>query len=631
MDNGDRNETRTEDSHASVVETEQTTSSTQEREQNHLQEGEHDADENTQLMNSETPDELLQKPLVHRDVLEEDYEETAIVMDDTIRNEDYVNIPSTKFHLSEVNLLSGTLRNEELEIKHSIVEHEATRELAAQIFEEWDILKDGTISVLEIESSGIDGEFSQALGRVMDVGATGSIVYEDLVNCLTILKFGTMKAKVALLVKFMDRDGDHQISFEEANVFVKAAPYEICKKMGLIGSDGDLNNNTPLQYEDILRLFEMSDRGEDAINIFCGHITGILKSKIRPTKHPLAAAAVLCIGLTDIKKAWRNLLSRIKFLPRSSIFITALLAIQAALWELNFSYYQGQGYPYSFCVAKGFGLNLRILTILLFLSMARSTMGILHDIKFVQLIVPMGFNLQIHSFIGFCVLGHALGHMLGHIAYHSEFVDGGLGHAFVQKSLLRGAAWADKGAGDGITGFLLLLMIMLMAGTALQRGNGSKGYKIFSNTHFLYTLWLGVLFLHVPSLWPWFVSIGALFATERAYDFFKQTTHSTLASSRPCGKNVTFLSVPRSSLPSYPGSYFRIKVPEISRVEFHPFSLAGSVSSHHLTFFVAATGDWTRELFQIVSDPVRRAKTSIQVHTEHIRMYVSVQLVLAEW
>jgi predicted ferric reductase len=156
-------------------------------------------------------------------------------------------------------------------------------------------------------------------------------------------------------------------------------------------------------------------------------------------------------------------------------------------------------------------------------------------------------------------------------------------------------------------------MIMLMAWTALNRGNGSEGYKIFSNTHFLYVLWLIILFLHVPRLWPWFVAIGALFLLERAFDFFKQTTHSTLANSRPCGKNVTFLSVPRSSLPSYPGSYFRIKVNDISRLEWHPFSLAGSVSSHHLTFFVAATGDWTRELYEIVSDPVRREHVSVQV------------------
>jgi hypothetical protein len=521
-----------------------------------------------------------------------------------------VHIPSKNYHLSDVNLLSGDLKKEELEIRHSRAEHEAIKELASRIFEEWDALKDGKISVLEIQASGLDEDFAAGLGRVMDLGDSTGITYEDVVNCLTILKFGTMKAKVALLVEFMDRDGDHLISYDEANIFLKAAPYEICRKLGLIG---DLENNKCLSYDDILRLFEMSDRGKDAIDIFCGHILGILKSKIHSPHKTLSTVGALCYGLTDVKRVMRSVIAHVQYLPRSTIFLACLLALQAGLWELNFSYYQEQGMPYSFCVAKGFGLNLRVLTILLFLSMARSTMGRLHEFKFIRMFVPMGFNIQVHSFIGFCVLFHSLGHMTGHIVYHNGHVDGGFGHAFVQKSLLRGASWAEKGSGDGITGYMLLFMIIVMAGTALNRSYGSQGYKIFSNTHFLYVLWLIVLVLHVPRLWPWFFAIGALFTLERAYDFFKQTTHATLASSRPCGNNITFLSVPRASLPSSPGSYFRIKVNDISRVEWHPFSLAGSASSHHLTFFVAATGDWTQELYNIVSDPKRRAKTSIQV------------------
>ena len=71
--------------------------------------------------------------------------------------------------------------------------------------------------------------------------------------------------------------------------------------------------------------------------------------------------------------------------------------------------------------------------------------------------------------------------------------------------------------------------------------------------------------------------------------------------------------MPSSSRALYPGSYFRIKVGDISLTEWHPFSLAGSVSSHHLTFFVASFGDWTTELYNIVSDPIRRASTRIQV------------------
>jgi hypothetical protein len=193
-------------------------------------------------------------------------------------------------------------------------------------------------------------------------------------------------------------------------------------KMGLLG---DLESKKFLEYEDILRMFELSDRGEDAIDIFCDHIMGVLKSRIQETRGPMTSVGVLCMGLEDIKQVWHSLVLRIRHLPRSSMFLGALLALQAALWELNFSYYQEQGNPYAFCATKDFGLNLRILTILLFLSMARSTMGMLYGIKFIKLLVPMGFNIQVHSFIGFCVLFHAFGHMVGHIIYHNANVEGG--------------------------------------------------------------------------------------------------------------------------------------------------------------------------------------------------------------
>ena len=151
-----------------------------------------------------------------------------------------------------------------------------------------------------------------------------------------------------------------------------------------------------------------------------------------------------------------------------------------------------------------------------------------------------------------------------------------------------------------------------MAGTALYRGKTSQHFRDFFLVHYLYNIWPVFIFLHVPDLWPYFLSITSAIVLERGYDFFYMTNFSTLASSRACSHGVTFLSLPRGRDTS-PGCFYRIKIPAISCTEWHPFSLAGSVSSHHLTFFVASVGDWTRALYQIVSDPVLREKTMVQV------------------
>lgn len=513
-------------------------------------------------------------------------------------------IKITKFHLSDVNLLrhNNNVPKEQLEIPHTQEEHEDIEDLARRLFRNWDILGDGKISVGEITESGLDHEFAVALARVLDCDKSGSITLEDLTNCLTILKFGTMRAKVALLVSFMDREGNHQISYEEAALYMKVAPKEICQKLGL-------RPDKDLKYEDVLALFMNSDRGEDAINIFCQHILSTLKKRAPLTKSFLASQTALNVEMLKVY------MDQLRKLHVSTIFYAALIAMQAALYEYNFTYYYERGMPYAFCIAKGFGMNLRILSIVIFLTMARTTMGLLYNIPFVKYFIPMGFNIQIHSFCGFCLVLHSFGHMIGHIVFHTTYVDGGFATTFEQKSLLTNSPWSQKGKGDAITGYILMGCLLAMAFTALKRGDGSQWYKRFSATHLLYNGWLIFVFLHVPNLWPYFVSIAGLMIIERAYDYFVQTTHSTLAMSRPCSNGVTFLSIPRprKTAPGYPGSYYRIKVPALSMYEWHPFSLAGSVSSHHLTFFVASVGDWTRDLHKIVSDPELRKHTKIQV------------------
>jgi predicted ferric reductase len=162
------------------------------------------------------------------------------------------------------------------------------------------------------------------------------------------------------------------------------------------------------------------------------------------------------------------------------------------------------------------------------------------------------------------------------------------------------------------TGYILLCILLLMAGTALYRGKSSSHFRTFFLVHYFYNLWPVFIFLHVPDLWPYFVAITGAIVLERAYDFFYMTIFSTLSSSRACSNGVTFLSVPRRR-ETYPGSYYRIKVPAISMTEWHPFSLASGVSSHNLTFFVASAGDWTKALYKIVLDEKLRKTTRVMV------------------
>ena len=63
----------------------------------------------------------------------------------------------------------------------------------------------------------------------------------------------------------------------------------------------------------------------------------------------------------------------------------------------------------------------------------------------------------------------------------------------------------------------------------------------------------------------------------------------------------------------YPGAYYRLKVPAISWLEWHPFSLAGNVTSDKLTFFIADVGDWTHVLIGLLKNQEKRNMSHVWV------------------
>jgi hypothetical protein len=172
-------------------------------------------------------------------------------------------------------------------------------------------------------------------------------------------------------------------------------------------------------------------------------------------------------------------------------------------------------------------------------------MGNLYLITFIERFVPLGINVEIHSFVGFCMLFHSIGHVFAHISYEYIRTSGGPRATVTQKSLTNGG-WDYRytGSGDGITGYILLGIILFMSITALLRGQTSNFYKLFSNFHVIsYHLWLVFLYLHVYHLWPWWLAIVVLYVGDTCYDLLFLTTVTTLAHSRVAPDGVTYVSL----------------------------------------------------------------------------------------
>jgi hypothetical protein len=345
-------------------------------------------------------------------------------------------------------------------------------DLADEIFDSWDVEREGVVFSDDIinASDVHDEEFGSALARVLCKDNSGKIYSEDLAACLKTLKYGNLDNQVTLLMKFMDRDCNGNISLSTIQSYLQISDTKLLERLGLSG------DKTNIQHADMLGLFSQTERGPDAINVFCNQIIRILMKQTKvgrqnltdhmSMKHfslpPRSEGSPAIIDFTALCKQLHDHVSV------SSLTKSSLTLLQCFLWLWNVQYYHRNGKPLSFCFAKGFGLNLRVLTIILFVSMARSTLSKLHNFRSLRPFLFYGHNIQAHAFCGISTFFHSFGHTIMHIIYQENNREGGFIKSFEQRSLLGGLfqfKWHygdNTASGDGYTGVLLLFLIVVM-------------------------------------------------------------------------------------------------------------------------------------------------------------------------
>ena len=118
--------------------------------------------------------------------------------------------------------------------------------------------------------------------------------------------------------------------------------------------------------------------------------------------------------------------------------------------------------------------------------------------------------------------------------------------------------------------------------------NTSKGqmiflhntFQVFYFSHLLYWAYWALLVLHCPDFWLWLVIPGTVFVFFKIYRFLRTLIGSGKTSIRAGillpGK-VTNLIIERPSKFAYsPGDWIFVKIPEISRSEWHPFTISSA-------------------------------------------------------
>ncbi len=192
-----------------------------------------------------------------------------------------------------------------------------------------------------------------------------------------------------------------------------------------------------------------------------------------------------------------------------------------------------------------------------------------------------------------------------------------------------------------ITGLFLLVIIAAMRITSLASVRRKK-YEFFFWTHNAgFVIYFVLLVIHgvrnrIPMTYRYIGVPVIIYFIDRALRFSREKG-SKLEINRDSlvqrEGGMTTLRLPRTF--SYlAGQYCDIRIPAVSKYEWHPFTIASSPHESEMLFFIKDNGDWTHKLYELAANP-DNLQDNLVVHVrgpygapaQHVGQYEHVVLI----
>ncbi|XP_064595646.1 cytochrome b-245 heavy chain-like [Liolophura sinensis] len=182
---------------------------------------------------------------------------------------------------------------------------------------------------------------------------------------------------------------------------------------------------------------------------------------------------------------------------------------------------------------------------------------------------------------------------------------------------------------SGVTGAVITLCLIVMVSSATEVIRRSY-FEVFWFTHHLFVIFFIGLVLHGiegivrsqtnepvckefkkwgqancpqpqfgtlgANTWKWVVGPVAIYIIERLIRIIRNFQKVTITKVIKRPSNVIELQMKKEGFRSQPGQYVFLKCPQISWLEWHPFTLTSSPDEDHVTVHIRCAGDWTRAL-----------------------------------
>jgi len=280
-------------------------------------------------------------------------------------------------------------------------------------------------------------------------------------------------------------------------------------------------------------------------------------------------------------------------------------AINTKLAALN-------GLKYSVWTSRGAGLVLAFDGGLILIPMLRNIIKVVRPK--VTWLFPADENIWFHRQVAYSMAFWAMVHTTAH---YVNFIN--VERTQVRKQIALQIHYTQPG---GITGHFMLLIMLLMYSTASQKIR-TQCFEAFWYTHHLAFFFMLGLYTHatgcfvrdsvdpdyIPTFpfystqhclgylsWRYTIWPGLLYFGERAYREYRARRSTRLSKVLVHPSGAMELRIVKPSFKYTAGQWLFIQVPEISRFQWHPFTITSAPKDPYVSIHIRQVGDFTRAL-----------------------------------
>ncbi|KAJ1975517.1 hypothetical protein H4R34_004305 [Dimargaris verticillata] len=250
-------------------------------------------------------------------------------------------------------------------------------------------------------------------------------------------------------------------------------------------------------------------------------------------------------------------------------------------------------------IGRAAAMCLNFDSAFILLLVCRNVLSVLRA-TLVGRVLTLDKNIHAHKVAGWTIMIMTAVHVVAHYAKSALYQAKEFSMAVYMKKMIVSEV--------GGTGHLLILALVLMVITAIARVRRTN-FELFYYTHHLFIAYYILCIMHgyyvdgggqkgawSMAFWKFFLVPGFLYLAERIAREVRgrQATNITRVVQHP--SRVVQIQFKKEALKPKTGQYVYLCCPDLSWVQWHPFTLTSAPEDDYISVHIRVVGDWTQQL-----------------------------------